>query len=431
MRSSKNPKVLYYVIRNMLEPIFKKIAQLKEAEKELRDELAVLRYKADDNMAVAKDHLELYYKREKELRDRIDLHNENLTAMIKKNLLNPNKQSSDSDVEEETKYIIDKALSTIAYGFKRQEDNIIIAGITNRGIAVGEDKDFIVEFEFLNPSNKKFPSYYINDIMKVSDQEALIATNNGLVNFNIVNKQYAHRTMHDGLNTNEIKRAASVLSNDASRGGYIAGTSKGLSYSPNSIRWLDVDPGFKKHVTCFHRSKINNETYNKIFVGTTDGLYYFDFDKYIQKQNNPIINLQSINNILPSKYINSIALNTDADGLYIATEKGVVVCEGVLMHLIQNDINSCGLEYKVVTTQQGLSNNMCFDIIINGEKVLIATANGLTATEDFINFSYITRKPAGGAMPGLENYMCNKLINKGGGAVTILHPVGFTEGYLV
>jgi hypothetical protein len=430
MRSSKNPKVLNYVIRHMLEPIFRKIAELKEVEKWLRERLAEMKAKADSNMEVANDHLNQYHIREKELRDRIDLHNTNLTEMIKRNLLNPNKTGIGEIPIEETKYIFDKSLSLLSYGFRKQEANIIIAGITNKGLAVGEDRNFPTEFTFYNPTNHLFPAYYANDIIRATDesyQDALIATNNGLIEFNILSGEYIRKTTQDGLNTNQITKIARLSNSDSLQKGYIAGTSQGLSYSPNGIRWLNVDKGFTSPVVAFHRSKDYNEIYKEIFIATDKGLYYLDCDKYLRSNDIKIIYPEGINKILPSLYIFSIAIDEDNDILYMTTEKGVIIINDIHSYLNNFNHDELTPDYNIITVQNGLSSSMCFDITVEGTKKIIATPNGLSITEDFINFSYITRKTANNEPNSLENYMCRKIIRKETGVLTIIHPVGFTK----
>jgi hypothetical protein len=427
LKTSRNPKVLHYVIRNALEGIFKKISQLKEVEAWLRARLAEMKAKADSNMAVSDDHLRLYRKREKELRDRIDFQNLNLTNMIKAHLLDPNLAAGWEEPSDDTNYITDKALTALAYGFRKNESDYIIAGIANKGLAIGEDKSFQVEFDFINPKNHKFPAFFINDILKISNVDALIGSNNGLIELHILNGEYLKKTTRDGINTNQINKVGIVKDDLGLRTGYIVGTSRGLSFSPNGIRWLNVDTLFNEPVTAFHRTKETADIYSEIFIGTTHGVYHFNCNEYIQTGSSRVTALEGINKIIPSQYINSLSFDSDSGILYIATQRGVVLINDVKNYI--NTFNHAELipDYRVVTVTQGLSNDMCFDILLHNGKIIIATANGLTITENFIEFSYITRKNEIAGITGVDNYMCNKLLRRTATAITVVHPVGFSK----
>jgi hypothetical protein len=434
MKSSRNPKVLNYVIRNVLDPIFHLLDRLLAKEKEANQYIEeVSSIENTQNEKVNAD-VASYDEKESLLEKTIETDKSLITDMIQRNLLNPNIGYGEGEGEErpheETLLITDKLISDIGYGFIKDGISVLLAGVTNHGIALGGETNITGEFTFLNPNEKiKFPSFTVNALLKLSTYFTFAATNAGLVEYDITTGNYQVKTTSHGLNTNMIKRIIPLKRYDASTtNGYLAGTTKGISFSPNGDRWLNVDKTFKETITCFHTSQKLEEVYTGVFIGTTKGLYFFDANNYITQENGEVVLLEGVMRIMPSNYINAVAYNSLNDTLYVATDSGITIINDIMSSIEQGKITEIPSSYKSLSANHGLSSTLCFDIIIMpNQKIIIATANGITLTNDFVNFSYITRKVTEFS-PGLENYMCNKIIRKNAVSITVLHPIGLTEG---
>jgi hypothetical protein len=310
---------------------------------------------------------------------------------------------------------------------------VLLASVSNYGLAIGTDTNIEGEFVFVNPNkNASFPSFMINDILRLSTRFAFAGTNFGLVEYDIVTGSYIVRTTSNGLNANSVKRVAPLKTTDSTDiNGYIAGTNKGASFSFNGSRWIDIDKSFKHIVTCFHISQKLDEIYSFVFIGTNKGIYYFDANDFINEGGGAIIPLEGVMKTLPSNYINGIAYNSNNDAIYIATDSGITVVNDIMALISQNNIANTPPSYETFNANKGISSTLCFDIaIMPNEKIVAATANGLTVTSDFKTFSYITKKIESGP-PGLESYMCNRIVRKNAAHVSVLHPIGLTDGVII
>jgi hypothetical protein len=433
MKSSKNPKVLNYIIRNMLDPILQRLELLKQKEADYREFLRLMAKQADENNDAIFEYIEKYATEEERIRHLIESDKALLTSMIRAKLYNPNlmdEEEGAGQIVPDTPLLADKALTTMAYGFIKEGASVLLAGVTNKGIALGQDENLAGEYAFFNPFNNAFPSFYPNEILKTSQSSALIATNNGLIDFDIALHTYLARTTSYGLNANIVKRLAPVANAAQEKIGYLAGTSKGLSFSPTGIRWLTVDKSFTRDITAFNSTQKRDDLLKSVFIGTARGLYYFNAASYLAHPDTyEIAFLEGITESLPSYYINGIAYDAVYDTLYVATDSGVGVVKAIGSYLEAGDFSMLPPEVNTYNRLNGLSSTLCFDIcVMPNHKVLIATANGLTITTDFSSFSYITKHLQGSTEPGLKSYMCNKIIRKNNSAVTILHPIGFTDG---
>jgi hypothetical protein len=435
MKSSKNPKVLNYIVKNALNPILKKIEQLKQKEIEHDAFIDSAYLKASKNKESITSKEKEYINHENIVRELLTNNLERLSYLIRTKLYNPNLIKEDEGEEPETtppdNLISTKAINTLSYGFVKSSVSYVMAGIINNGLAIAKETDIQNDFEFINPKNGKFPSFYPNDILKTSTGSAFIATNNGLVDYDFGNEKYLLRTTSYGLNTNIVKRVIPVFNNIGEKSGYVAGTSRGISFSPNGTRWINVDKSFTSEVTSFHTTEHLNTLYDKIFIGTIRGVYFINIANFIENDSLKVIYLEAISDIAPNIYINSIALDVTNDKLYIATDNGVIMVNDISAYIAAGDYKATPPSYKIFNSYSGLSSSACFDIIIMPSlKVCMATANGVTITNNFTNFSYITKK-TGSLNTGLESYMCNRIIRKTGNSITVLHPLGFTEGLII
>jgi hypothetical protein len=437
MKSSRNPKILNYVIRNVLDPIFHLLDKLLVREQEANQYIEeVTSIENTQNEKVNSD-VEAYGETEYLLEKTIKTDKDLISDMIHRHLLNPNIGYGEGEVgeipHEETLFITDKLISDIGYGFVKNGVSVLLAGITNRGIALGPDTNIEGEFTFLNPNEEaKFPSFTVNNILKLSTYFTFIATNAGLVEYDITTGNYLVKTTSHGLNTNMIKRIIPLKSHNALKAnGYLAGTNKGVSFSPSGDRWLNVDKTFKQIITCFHTSQKLEEVYTSVFIGTTKGLYFFDANNYITQENGEVVLLEGVMRILPSNYINAVAYNSLTDTLYVATDNGITIVDDIMSYIEQGRITEIPHSYRVLNSNHGLSSTLCFDIaLMPNQKIIIATANGITLTNDFITFSYITKRVTESSS-GLKSYMCNKIIRKSAVSITVLHPIGLTEGIVL
>jgi hypothetical protein len=434
MKSSKNPKVLNYIVKNALNPILKKIEQLKQKEIEHDDFIE----NAYNHMKENKDSVNLkeddYALHENMIRELIVGNNERLSYLIHTKLYDPNLIKEEGDTGESDaldKLIMGKAITSLAYGFVKSSVSYVLAGIINHGLGIGKEAEIQNDFEFINPSNDTFPSFYPNDILKLSTGSALIATNNGLVEYDLMTGKYYLRTTSFGLNKNVVTRIIPIFNGVGEKSGYIAGTSKGISFSPTSARWVNIDKSFTRAITNFHTSEHLNTVYDKVFIATTHGVYFINIARFIEDDSVGVIFLKGITEISPATYINSIAYDATHDKLYIATDSGILLVNDISVYLQEENYEDIPSSYEIFNSRSGLSSTLCYDIaIMPSFKICIATANGITITSDFNNFSYITKKK-GSSNSGLESYMCTRIIKKAGNAITVLHPLGFSEALII
>jgi hypothetical protein len=434
MRTSKNPKILNYVIKNVLDPVFHLLDMLLAREKEASQYIEEATSIENTQNEKVNSDVGKYSDKEKLLDDTIGNNRSSITDMIRRNLYNPNIAREEGDGGEgeasiETLLIKDKIITDVCYGFVKEGESVLLAGATNYGLAIGQDTNISLEYSFLNPKSAiKFPSYSVNSILKISTDYAFISTHNGIAEYDISKGEYKARTISHGLNANYVKKIIPIKG-----GGYLAGTSKGISFSPKGVRWVNVDEDFKDKVTCFHVSAKLEEEYTKVFIGTNKGIYYFDssiftINEHGNTEFSKVIRLDGVLNVLPSNYINGIAYNEEEDAVYIATDGGITLVKGILDWIENRGIP----QYETYNANHGLSSTLCYDIaIMPNKKIVIATANGITLTSDFESFSYITRKISDVESSGLENYMCSKIIRKSASVITVLHPVGLSEGVVL
>jgi hypothetical protein len=436
MKSSKNPKVLNYVIKNILDPIFRLLEQLKNKEWDAKEFIRISTKQADDNNEVVNKNIAEYEEWDRILGQRVIDARNRLSDMIRKSLYNPNIPDGEEGVGGETipntPSLLDKHLTDIEFGFIKDGNTVLLAGVIGRGLASGRDSNVLGDFTFSNPSNTEFPSFYLNDILKLTTTYALIGSNHGLIEYDVSSARSLVRTTSHGLNSNTVKVLVPVVNPESEQVGIVAGTSKGICFSPNGVRWLNVDPTFTNAVTCFHTSQSLDKKTSFVFIGTTRGLYYFDAASYIGDIDKKVSFLKGIINIAPSNYINAIAYNSIKDILYVATDNGLLLVNNISSYINAKNFDESPSSFKIYGSNQGLSSTLCFDLaLMPNQKLVIATANRLTVTSDFINFSYITRKNPEVNQQGVENYMCEKLIRRNAASITVLHPVGLTEGITV
>jgi hypothetical protein len=440
MKTSRNPKTLHYVIRNSLNSVFDLLQKFKNIESSYRTnnidnvklETVEKRSEVEESIEKAKAILgdegsvykAIYEKRE------------SLYGLVNTIVYNPNipdDTENGQDTSNDSPLLTDKSLTDIEFGFVKEGKSILLAGVVNKGLAYGADTNIKGNYTFCNPNNQGFPAFYINDILKLSTTSALIGTNSGIVDYNVLNGKSIMRNTSFGLNSNIVSKILQVRNNTNQKSGYLAGTSKGVSYSVTGSRWVNVDETFKNIVTCFNTTDSLDMSFKKVFIGTTNGLYFFNAASFIAEETHEVIDLTKISELLPSRYINAIAFNPTRDTLYIATDNGLVIINGIMTYIDSGNYLNSKPNYMIYTAKTGLSSTLCFDIVIMpNQNIIIATSNGLTVTKNnFMDFSYITKSIPESSTQGLENYMCSKLIRRSAISLTVLHSVGLTEGIVI
>lgn len=436
MITSRNPKVLNKVVMQKLNPLLAKVTDLVNMSSDVKNFIDENVESKNTNMETVSNITENFHNSQDIVYTEIDKSNTLLSEMIVADLSNPNTAPGTGGGEsgtpiEETKLINDKTLFTVAYGFVKDGVSMTLAGVSGKGLAVGENPAYEANFEFKNESNDKFSSQYVRDILLVNPTRAFISTNNGLVDYNVETGNYINRDNSFGLNTKRVVTCTHVKTSDSTQTGFIAGTEVGVNYSPTGERWVNVDKTFKASVTCLSRTQSHNLKQTILFIGTDSGLYFVDLDEFLIDGVSKVHHLKNISNALPSTYINSVAYNTVKDTLYVATDGGLTVVTDVMAHLKSN--YDSGEKYTACTTytsRSGLSSTLCLDIFLKTDStVIIGTTNALTVTKDFANFTYITKKQSSYDQHKLLNsHMCKKIVRRDASTITVIHTVGLTEG---
>lgn len=376
-----------------------------------------------------------YENKQQELYDEIDSSNTKLTSLIVNNLYNPNAAPDPGSGEvgpsvTETKYVNDKTLNCISEDFVINGTSVTLVGAVGKGLGIGTVPAYNAEFNFKNPDNDGFPSYYINDILPVSDSadKAFISTNNGLIDYDLSSGTYVTRDNTYGLPNKKVIKCIKVKTDDGTQKGYLAATAGGVAYSPTGKIYVQIDSTFDSDVLCLSKYQTKNAVQTKVFIGTNYGLYFVDINDFVKNGTNTVNYLKAITEALPSSYINAILYDSSTDILYIATNGGVSVIKGISSYLSGKDYTSTSFKMTSYTYKSGLSSNTCLDIDILGSEVIVGTSNGLSLTKDFINFSYVTKKTSSTDTNGLNAYMCKKIVKIDASRFNIIHTVGFTEG---
>lgn len=438
METSRNPKVLNRVIIQKLNPVLEKVKDLVDLSNDTKKFIDESKASGAANKQAVEDVVESFMDAKASVENEIEKSNSDLSSIIVNNLVNPNTAPGSSggesgEVPEDTKLINDKTVSVIGYGFVKSGISMALVGVTGKGLGLGEDPSYNAEFEFMNPSNDLFSSYAVNDILKITASRAFICTNNGLVDFTITDGRYFPRYTSHGLNSNKVISCAAVRTKDSSQSGYIAGTDRGVNFSPNGERWVDIDPKFDNVVTCLSRTQLVSDKQTILFIGTATGLYFVDIDEYLKDGVSKVHSLKSISVTLPSTYINAVAYNTALDTLYVATDGGLAVIPNITAYIAAGEYETSDVCTSLInyTSKTGLANTYSMDVFLKTDStVIVGNSSGLTITKDFVNFAYLTKKQ-GSALSStavLNGHMCKRILRKDATTITVLHTFGLTEG---
>ena len=272
MQTSRNPKVLNNALKYKLQPILDKIESLEELSEnydniidDQKQQEATLKERANYEFDVYKDN-------RNSLMEHIDQANSNLTSLINNNLYNPNKATGSSSETgevtiEETNLITDKILKCAAYGFVKDGVDYCMFGVPGKGLAIGTYPGQDLEYVWRNPENDEepFASYYVNDILYVDTNTAMISTNNGVVIYKFDTNSYMIYDTTHGLPGKEVLSITKVCNNDESITGYLAITTAGVAYSPTGERWTTVDTSFTATITCISTTNYRYTSENSIY----------------------------------------------------------------------------------------------------------------------------------------------------------------------
>lgn len=449
MQTSKNPKVINKVLQYKLRPVLDKISQLEVIGSNNKDYINNITSRLSDVKTAANGELEEYNLADAKLDNTISKSNKNLSNLIKNTLYNPNLSSNESgsgsEVTEqnETKYITDKTIDSALYGLVKDSLDCSLFGITGKGIVLNEFDSVVgKEYEWRNPSNDEhiFPSFYINDMIAMTTSDIMIATNNGIVKYNISDESFSIIDKSYGLPHNIVHRLVKLQTTDKIFRGYLALTEKGISFSPDGERWTNIDPDFQEVCVSVNNTDLINTPQDIVFIGTTSGVYYFDVDKFIYDDVRNIKEIPGLNLLLPSVYVNGLSYDTHNDNLAIVSMSGLSVVKNIkelissnktLINGLKNDQNV--LYYNQYNTSSGLNTTSCYDCIHTiDDKLIICTSNGLNITSDYVEFKSITQainNYNNGSL--LNSFICNKIVRKAANTYTVLHGIGITENIVI
>ncbi len=447
MQTSRNPKVSNNVLKYKLRPILDKIAELEAIHEEEKIFSAEVRSKLELLKEEGLAELEKFEKAQNSLYARIKQANDTLSRMIKNNLYNPNVATyeitggDDAEYIEDTKLITDKIINACLYGIVKNHVDMTMYGLAGKGmILVERGTDTEKEFDFRNPAfdTLPFPTYYVTDMIAKNTGEVLIATNSGIVYWDMTTDDYVLCDISYGLPSNRVNRIVKVSTKEKDEVGFLALTDRGIAYSPNGMRWKTVNRKFTNPCTCASSIHLIDTPQNIVFIGGNAGIFYFDVDAYIKDNDIELKQIEGLNYILPTAYINGISYDEETDTLAIATMGGLSIVKKV-KELISEKItlteklkyDQYNTYYTLFTIAEDLSSTTCNDVMwTQNHKLLVATTNGLNVTSDLIHFNLITinrnhENPE--SEERLNSYICTRIVRKGDDEYTILHSVGLTD----
>lgn len=457
--TSTNPKVLNRVLKYKLQPVLDKIAILEKTQEHENTFIESIEAEINDVRDQVQAGSAEFTSSKIELDNAVDKANNDIAKIIRNSLYNPNVATLSEEETNvtiiESNNIIDKIINDCVYGLVIDNIDYMALGFSNKGLSIiktdHEVSDIAnLEVEFMNPSKntKDFPSYYINDILKIDNYNLLIATNIGVVKYNIITGKYITEDLSFGLPSLIVHRLTKVQTSDGSITGYFAATEKGCAYSSDGEIWRVIDRSFISPCTRISSNNYIDKAQTVVFIGSSSGLFYVNMDEYLG--NDSTVNqLKSINGLtqtLPSKYINSLSYNDSEESngeLAIGTNSGLVIIRDV-KELLEDDSITVSLSskssrgnnfYTLYNTSSGLNSASCSDVLYlpNG-KLVIATNNGINiADSSFTAFTHInkivnTENENGGL---LSQYNCVRICRKSDNELTILHGTGLTENIVI
>lgn len=436
MTTSRNPKVLNNALKYELNPVIEKIDALELNIAEVETYIKEVEAEEARLINLAEERHNEYKAARTELSNLITKLKEQLSNLIKRNLYDPNTATASDDDDtvttEETKFINDKIVKAAGYGFVITGKDYNMYGVTGKGLAFGEDPGADLEYDWRNPDNDiyPFPSYYINDILMVDSETALLSTNKGVIKYYVDKGMYNVFDTTYGLPSKEVMSILRIKTKDGSIKGYLAVTSIGLAYSPTGEIWTKWGENFVDPIVCVSNTNYFIDEQTIVFIGTTNGIKYIDCDKALNG-NIEIGALEGSARLLLNSYVNGLAYDIENDRLCAATNGGATIIREV-SSIIEEERELSSSDITNFTNRSGLVGTSCYDAVFTKDHALIlATSNGLSLSKNMATFSSITRtkndwKPE--TNETLNNHVCNKIVKKTVDTYTVLHGVGLTEG---
>lgn len=436
MQTSRNPKVLDYALKYKLQPILDKVESLEELSAEYDGIIADQKAQEAALKEQANNEFKKYADHRNELMEKIDMSKSSLTSLINNNLYNPNQvvgsgSEGGGETVEETLLITDKIVKCAAYGFVKDGVDYCMFGVTGKGLAIGTYPGQDLEYVWRNPENDEepFASYYINDILFVDTNTAMISTNNGVVIYKFDTNSYMVYDTTCGLPSKEIYSITKVCNGDESVVGYLATTSAGIAYSPTGERWTTIDTSFSASITCMATTNYIDTPQKIVFIGTTNGIYCVDASKIIDENIRSIKYLAGSSNVLPNNYVYGLAYDVVDDKLTAATTGGAMVLNNAST-FINGDKIITSNDVLILTNKNGLVGTSCYDAFYTvDDRLILGTANGLSITANYAAFKAITRNSNEFDENGktLNSHICNRIVRINKDKYTVIHGVGLTE----
>lgn len=436
MQTSRNPKVLDYALKYKLQPILDKVESLEELSAEYDGIIADQKAQEAALKEQANNEFKKYADHRNELMEKIDMSKSSLTSLINNNLYNPNQvvgsgSEGGGETVEETLLITDKIVKCAAYGFVKDGVDYCMFGVTGKGLAIGTYPGQDLEYVWRNPENDEepFASYYINDILFVDTNTAMISTNNGVVIYKFDTNSYMVYDTTCGLPSKEIYSITKVCNGDESVVGYLATTSAGIAYSPTGERWTTIDTSFSASITCMATTNYIDTPQKIVFIGTTNGIYCVDASKIIDENIRSIKYLAGSSNVLPNNYVYGLAYDVVDDKLTAATTGGAMVLNNAST-FINGDKTITSNDVLILTNKNGLVGTSCYDAFYTvDDRLILGTANGLSITANYAAFKAITRNSNEFDENGktLNSHICNRIVRINKDKYTVIHGVGLTE----
>ena len=434
MQTSRNPKVLNNALKYKLQPILDKIEDLEVLAAQYGETIADQTSQEASLKVQANAQFDKYSDERDSLMENIDDSKDNLTHLINNQLYNPNTASSSSseseeETVEETKFLKDKIVKTACYGFVKDGVDYCMFGLTGKGLAIGTDPGKDLEYEWRNPENDDypFPSYYVNDILFVDTNTALISTNNGVVIYKFDTDSYLTYDTTCGLPSKEVYAVTKVTNTDESVTGYVAITSEGIAYSPTGERWTTVAT-ISSTIVCLSTTNYIDTPQKVVFIGTSNGIYALDAASLIDDNVREVKYIAGSTTKLPNNYVYGLAYDEVNDKLAAATTGGALILSNAKKYIsgsktIEDD------DVLTFTNKNGLVGTSCYDAFYTTDnRLILATANGLSITNNYAAFSSITRtKNSLNNGKTLESHICNRVIRKNKDYYTIIHGIGISE----
>ena len=145
MITSRNPKVLNKVIMQKLNPLLNKVTDLVNMSSDVQAFINDNIEKEKANILAVHDIVNQFNASQKEVYDEIDSSETNLSSMIVKELTNPNTAPDSGSGDPgtpvvETKYINDKNVRSIGYGFVINGVAMTLAGVIGKGLGIESAK---------------------------------------------------------------------------------------------------------------------------------------------------------------------------------------------------------------------------------------------------------------------------------------------------